>query len=236
MDNSTITTILQQNIINNSHAIIATVMCDSFNLGILICGLWQMYLGIEVGHPVYATLFCNLMFVLFVSIVEITLAPFLNQIRVETLFKSSAGFCALFHASTWLVMSALRYIYIVHSDWVHKTFSEARTLAIVSITAICVIFCISMSIAVSTFIKNGWPYIGITEMDREPKISCMVSIIGCYIFIFSVSNIFFVLILHERGVIGKSAVGVLPADPAIVEPTVVSEVETYVLKIIRLNQ
>jgi hypothetical protein len=211
MDNSSLTAVVQQNIINSSQEIIATVICDSFNAGILTYGLWQMYLGIEVGHPVYATLFNNLLFLLFVSIIEIILTPFLNQIRVETLIKSFSGFCALFHASTWLVMSALRYIYIVHSDWVHKTFPEARTLTIMSIAAIYSIYGISMSIVISTLIMNGWPQLAVTEMDRESKIACMMSLLACYVFIFCVSNIFFVLILHERGAIGKNGVGVLPA-------------------------
>jgi len=223
MDNSTLTSIVHQNIIDNSQEVIATVICDGFNIGVLIFSLWQMYLGIEVGHPVYATLFCNLMFVLFVSIVELILTPFLNQIRVETLIKSSSGFCGLFHISTWLVMSALRYGYIVHSDWVHKTFSDTRTLAVMSITAVFLIFGISMSILVSTLIVNGWPYLAVTEMDQEAKIACMMAMLSCSVFILSFSNIFFVLILHERGAIGKSAVDILPAEPEVKEPSVVSE-------------
>jgi hypothetical protein len=222
MENSTLTAPMWHNSTHYYEVVTTTVICDSFNIGILIFGLRQMYFGIEVGHPVFATLFCNLVSVLAVSIIETLLIPFLNGIRVETLVKSSSAFYALFHASTWLIMSILRYIYIVHNQWVHKTFPEARTLAVISITTIYCIFGISMSIVIPVFKMNGWPYIEVSEMDREPKIACLIALLGCYGVILTFSNIVYVLILHQRGAIGKNGVGVLPEDTGVQEPTLVS--------------
>jgi hypothetical protein len=222
MDNSTyLTTIIQQNFITNSHSIIATVICDSFNIMILVWGLHLMYLGIEIVHPVFATLFCNLMSVLAVSIIEILLIPFLNEIRIETLVRSSSAFYALFHACTWLVMSFLRYVYIVHGNWVHKIFPEAKVLTFVSLSTIYCIYGVSMSVILPIFLGNGWPYLEVVEMDREPKIACMTALLACYVSIVSFSNIFFVLILHQRGPIGKNAVDILPFEPAIMEQRLV---------------
>ena len=108
-----LTTDVNQTILLNSTLISMTdivIICDCFNIVLTIYCIRQMYLGIEIGHPVYATVFCNLITVLAACIVEILVLPFIKNIRIETVVKSGAAFYAMFQGSALLVISVLRYL------------------------------------------------------------------------------------------------------------------------------
>ncbi len=126
--------------------------------------------------------------------------------------KSCCAFYAIFHASTWLVMSVLRYLYILHNGWVHKTFSSARTLTIISLVLIYCIYVLTISPVIVLFVMHGWPYVQITNLEPESKQACIRALVASYGWILGVSNIFYFLILHERGAIGKNSVGVLQTE------------------------
>jgi hypothetical protein len=196
---------------NPLEVIIVTMVCDTLNIAALLCGICQMYLAIEIGHPVYATLFCNLISVLLSSTLEIVAIPFLEYIRVKTFVKNCTAFVVIFHACTWLVMSVLRYLYIVHNNWVHKTFPDARKLTVLSLCLTYCIYCITISTFLPLFFINKWPYIEVIEMEMTDRIACSITFLGSYICILGISSIFYTLILHQRGSIGKNCVGVLPA-------------------------
>jgi len=216
--------IIERDLTSDNLVQVLTIICDCFNIGMLSGGIRQMYLGIEIGHPVYATLFCNLVSVLVTSIVELLAIPFLNEIRVQTLVKSCATFYAIFHASAWLVMSVLRYLYIVHNDWVHKTFPEPKTLAAISIFSIYCIYGISISTIIPLFLVNGWPYRGVTEMEAASKIACTITVLASYICILGISSIFYFLILHQKGAIGKNCIGTLPSEAPVEDLAAVREI------------
>ena len=55
------------------------VVPEFCNLGLLGIGLIQMYLGIEIGHPVYALLFANLCMAFFASLLGILSCFFLKD-------------------------------------------------------------------------------------------------------------------------------------------------------------
>jgi len=208
---------------NSLEVIIATMVCDSLNIVVLLCGICQMYLAIEIGHPVYATLFCNLISVILASAVEISAVPFLQYIRVKTFVKNCTAFVIIFHACTWLVMSVLRYLYIVHNHWVDKNFPDARKLTILSLCLTYFIFCISTFTFLPLFLINKWPYIEVVEMDLEDRIFCSIAFLASYSSILGISSIFYILILHQKGSIGKNCVGVHPSEPEDNELVMVSK-------------
>ena len=203
--------------------IIAVIVCDCFNIGLLLYGMRQMYFGIEISHPVYATLFCNLASVLTASAVEIVALPFLKDIRAETFVKSCASFYAIFHGTTWLVMSVLRYLYIVHSNWVHAKFPNSRSLTVISIGFIYLIYSICLATTLSVLVPNGWPYIEVNEMDPGPRMACVAAVFANYGCILGLSSIFYFLILHQRGAVGKNSVQVQPDKAEDVKQVVVSD-------------
>jgi len=212
MDNLTSIDVMQVSPTSNLQMKIIIVICDSFNTGLLVCCIQQMYLSVEIGHPVYATLFCNLVSVLAASILELLTIPLLEQIQVQTFVKSWSYFYSIFHACTWLVMTVLRYVYIVHNDWVHKTFTQSRTLTVLSISLIYCVYFLTVSMIIPILVKHGWPYIEVNKMNWESKRACFIAVLAGYGWIICLSNVFYVLILHQRGAIGKNSVDVLPAE------------------------
>jgi hypothetical protein len=196
---------------NPLEEIIVTMVCDTLNIAMLLYGIYHMYRAIEIGHPVYATLFYNLILVILASTLEIVAVPFLEYIRVQTFVKNCTAFVVIFHACTWLVMSVLRYLYIVHNNWVHKTFPDPRKLTILSLCLTCCIYCITILTFLPLFLINKWPYIEVIEMEMTDRIACSIAFLASYICILGISSIFYTLILHQRGSIGNNCVGVLPA-------------------------
>ena len=193
----------------------AIMSCDALNIVVLTYGLRQMYLGIEISHPVYATLFCNLMSVLAASIIEMISLPFLNgSIRAETFAKSCAAFYALFHNCSWLVMAILRYLYIVNSHWIHQNFPDPKRLTAISIFAIYGIYILNLSSTIPLLVVNGWPYIELSEMSDVARKVCGLPVLVNYLSIICLSCIFYILILHQRGGIGKNSVGIAAAAAA----------------------
>jgi len=204
-----------QTLVKNYQCIVVVVLvivCDCFNIGLLIYGMRQMYFGIEIGHPVYATLFCNLVSVLAASTIEVLVLPFLQDIRAETFVKSCAAFYAIFHGTTWLVMSVLRYLYIVHGSWLHVVFPDSRTLTVLSLGLIYLIYSICLVSTLFVLVPNGWPYIEVAEMGPGPKVACVAAVFANYGCILGLSSIFYYLILHQKGAVGKSSVQVQPRD------------------------
>jgi hypothetical protein len=85
---------------------------------VLFIGILQMYNGIEIEHPVFRVLFCNLIVTFFSSTVNIIAYPIGKNIRYSTIVNGNNAFCLLFHCCCWFVVSVLRYLYIIHKDWI----------------------------------------------------------------------------------------------------------------------
>jgi hypothetical protein len=173
---------------------------------ILSLGLWQMCLGIEITHPVYMALFCNLITHLCASIVEILMALFLTDIRMTTLVKASTTLCILFHCCCWFVLSTLRYIYIIHSDWLSKKIPTNQTITIFTMLAIYTLFLVcSVPIFLPT-IYFGWPYKEVYEFEKTQMLICILSVLLTYFVLLGSSCFFYFLLLHRRGAMGQNAV------------------------------
>ena len=61
---------------------------------------------------------------------------------------------------------------------------------------------------------NGWPYIELSEMSDEARKVCGLPVLVNYLSIICLSCIFYILILHQRGGIGKNSVGIAAAAAA----------------------
>ena len=91
------------------------------NLTFLIIGVYTMYHGIEIYHPLYAILFVNLLIALSVTVVNISAFPFIHIEKYVMLSNSLNGFFSLlFHCNCWCICSIMRYLYIVHDSWMEK--------------------------------------------------------------------------------------------------------------------
>jgi hypothetical protein len=93
---------------------VTSIIHDVIDFGFLFVCIYGMYRGIEIGHPIYALLFTNLMFPLVCIILNLIAMPFLPfevWLRLTMLFNVVS---TLFHMTSWTVISVLRYIFIEH--------------------------------------------------------------------------------------------------------------------------
>ena len=97
------------------------VIPEFINLTFLIIGVYTIYQGIEIHHPLYAILFVNLLVALFVTVVNISAAPFIHIEKYIMLSNALNGFFSLlFHCNCWCICSIMRYLYIIHDSWIDK--------------------------------------------------------------------------------------------------------------------
>lgn len=166
---------------------------------LLLLGIHQMYVGIEINHPVYGILFGNLMFALVSSLINIFVFPFLTNFKYSALVNANITIYFLFHDSCWCVLSVLRYFYIIHKNWLHDKFPEAKTILILASFGIFTIFTICFFSVLGPLVAFGWPKIKVFDMPLEAKIIGLSLILGNLIFLLGTSCIFYIMILGKRG-------------------------------------
>jgi hypothetical protein len=121
---------------------ILCVMPEYFNLFFLPCGLYGMYQGIEISHPIYAVLFLNLFASLLTTMLDILAFFFVSTVHYILFLNVINSLSLLFHCTSWCVTSVLRYIYIIYGDWFNNLIPTPKlqcTAAVVmtfSLTAI----------------------------------------------------------------------------------------------------
>ena len=149
------------------------VFPDCTSLVCLLAGICGMFQGIEVCHPIYAVLFTNLVSALLSTILNLVL---FTNLEIETYVRfanASNGWYLVFHCNAWCITSILRYLYILHSDWVDTNFPSQKKLAklTVAITFLSYVVLISPMIAIS--INLGKLYMSIFWIYRPGlKRSC----------------------------------------------------------------
>ena len=97
----------------------ALVVPEYFNLIFLVLGIYGMYHGIEIQHPLYAILFLNLMVPFILTSVSIIAFYFIPIDKFLIIANSSSGLSLYFHSVCWCMTSVIRYIYIFHDNWIH---------------------------------------------------------------------------------------------------------------------
>ena len=117
---------------NNSselYWVIPMVIPEFASLICLLSGIYGMFQGIEVCHPIYAVLFTNLVSALLSTILNLVL---FTNLEIETYVRfanASNGWYLVFHCNAWCITSILRYLYIFHNDWIDKKFPCQKKLA-----------------------------------------------------------------------------------------------------------
>ena len=187
------------------------------NIAFLVTGTCQMYLGIEINHPIYCTLFLNLIVTLVSSLIDVLIFPFLSlAVKYSALVNGNGVVCLLFHCCSWSISSVLRYFYIMHPNWLHRKFPEARTLSLLATVSIFAIFSLSFGTILGTVMYCGWPYKRRNEMSSSEKVICTSSILTIYLSLVGSSCIFYVLILRKRGKLGINHVGSIEASTSFI--------------------
>ena len=140
------------------------------NFVILFIGIYGMYHGIEIQHPLYTVLFVNLNVACIssaVNIVGFTLIPVHKYVVLSNLTNSQSLY---FHCTSWCITSTIRYIYIFHEDWVHNTIASARLKCFLAIMASFGFSCIQSSPVFVVIIYFGNYLLTPETKPRHPPI------------------------------------------------------------------
>jgi len=186
------------------------IIPDIINIVLVLLSIRQMYHGIEISHPVYSILFCDLVSASLASISEIMILLLVSELKTATIVKGCTLFSLLFHHCCWCVVSILRYLYIIESDWLHWRFQEHWKLTAVSITAVYLFYTASASANFFVLIYNGWPFIEIFDMETLPRIACTLTAIVNFILPLSISCCYYILLLRCRGILSRNTIADLP--------------------------
>lgn len=181
-----------------------TICVEINNSIMLLIGIYHMYFGIEISHPVYGILFGNLIIALSSSLINIFVFPFVTDFKYSTLVNGSSVTYLVFYLSCWLVLSVLRYLYIIKTNWLHEKFTETKTLLLVAYVGVFSVFTVSYASILGTLMGYGWPAIKATDMPTMNKIICIAIIFVNFIFLLGGSCIFYIAILRKRGKLGKN--------------------------------
>ena len=113
------------------------VMPEYINLFFLTCGLYGMYQGIEIAHPLYAVLFLNLIVPLISSLLDIAIFFFISTYKYIMFSNLMNGFSVFFHCTSWCVTSVLRFVYIIYGDWFNNWIPSQKHQCISAIIMTC---------------------------------------------------------------------------------------------------
>ena len=137
--------------------------------------------------------------------------PWIARAVIYSTFANATNlFSAMFHFCCWAVVSALRYIYIIHNDWIHDRFPQTWMLNALAMGATFFSYFLVMLLNVLVCISFGWPKVKVFEMPFHAQAICAGLVFGIlFVFIF-ISCAFYLLIMKERG---KFQNKVAPCDP-----------------------
>jgi hypothetical protein len=96
------------------------VVPEYFNLFFLSCGLYGMYQGVEISHPLYAVLFLNLTVSLISTMLDIAAFFFISTATYVFFSNLMNNLSVFFHCTSWCMTSVLRFIYIIYGDWLNN--------------------------------------------------------------------------------------------------------------------
>jgi hypothetical protein len=96
--------------------------------------------GIEISHPLYATIFLSLVVSFLVTITNISVFPFVSNERYLLIANALSGLIGLVQCICWCITSIIRYIYIVHEDWIHSKIPNVKMQTAIALMSVLVSF------------------------------------------------------------------------------------------------
>jgi hypothetical protein len=189
------------------------VSCEVFNTAFLSAGSFLFYYGIEITHPVYAVLFCNLITALVTSVINTLVTPMLRSTLYTPITNSINVACWYFHCCCWCIVSVLRYNYIINQEWLEQRWPDSKKLRIFSLASVFVMFFSGQSMMMYSAIFFGFPQIRFIEFTAHAKAFCLALYTGVYFFQIFASCYCYFLILRKRGKMGHNTVSVVDRNP-----------------------
>ncbi len=184
-----------------------TLNSDIFNTIILSVGIIQMYNGIYIEHPVFRVLFCNPIAAFFLSAVNLIVFPFNMEVKYSTVVTGTNASCLIFHCCCWFVVSLLRYLYIIHKEWLFSRYPDPKYLNRLTIGSVFLTYITCWLILVGVVSSCGWPRIKLFEMPMPQKAAAGGTLLAIYVLLLCLSCFFYLLILKKKGRLKSNKVG-----------------------------
>jgi hypothetical protein len=197
--------------INFLHFKVAAVIPEVSNLFLFSAGIYGMYQGTDINHPIYALLFSNLIFPLVATIINfviLTFTTFDQWMRGSVITNYLA---TLFHLVSWSLISVLRFLYLEHPTWLDNKCPDVKKLRILSLLAqfglYLLLIIMNVTLIASVAVPYGWP-----EKTFIHHVPLSVQIVASSFFAFtylglvSVSVVFYFILLGSR----SNQVGIEP--------------------------
>jgi hypothetical protein len=118
---------------------ILCVLPEYINLFFLTCGLYGMYQGIEIGHPVYAVLFLNLIVSTMSTVLDIVVFFFMSTNKYVLFSNLVNALSVFFHCTSWCVTSVLRFVYIIGGDCFHNLIPNQKLQCASALMMTCLV-------------------------------------------------------------------------------------------------
>jgi len=182
------------------------IVVESVNTILLAAGLSLMHRGIEIGHPVYGILFCDLVTTFFSSLLNAWIIPFIALPPYDHLTNVNNLTCLLLHCCFWCVLSVLRYMYIIKKTWLEMRFPKNGTLLFLSLLSAISLYFLCASSMLGTALFFGFPEKKIMALPLQQRLICAIVYLANYAALTLASCVFYTLILRKRGGLGNNRV------------------------------
>jgi hypothetical protein len=90
---------------------VTLIIPELIYLLIFLLGIYGMYQGIEIQHPLYAVLFLNLLVPSTFTVVNIFAFPFISTEKYIKILNLSSALCLYFHCTSWYDFLSLAYTF-----------------------------------------------------------------------------------------------------------------------------
>jgi hypothetical protein len=134
----------EQEVTNSSFYVKELLVLPEFvNILFLFAGAFGIYKGVEIQHPIYAVLFADMIVPIISSSINIISFPFTPVLMYVSSSNLSTVICLNFHSTCWCATSMIRYIYIVHENWLQRVLPniQSQCFAAYVITVVSALCC-----------------------------------------------------------------------------------------------
>jgi hypothetical protein len=176
--------------VNQTEDVIFLPYPEFLNIILLTTFIGQIYTGLEIEHPIYKTVFCNLCVTLISSLINTVIFPFIKILRLSSLMNANNALCIVFHYSSWCILSILHYLYIIHIDWLHKTFPQTSTIGHLAIVATVLTHALGVAINLTASVLRGWPRKKMLEASTLVIIIRETTHMGTFLLLIGISSYF----------------------------------------------
>jgi hypothetical protein len=199
---------------NQIKIIYAQVILELLSSVVIYIVVYKVYKEIEISHPVYAIIFCNLITSLLSSGLNSLIFPFISSFRYTSLVNGNNIACLHFHFCCWCILSILRYMYIIKKDWLDENFSDPAKLLKISMFALFMLFAINVSSSLATAIYFGYPEVKIMSLPTNQKAVFVMAVMLNLLLMLLISCWYYFQILRCQSPLGHNSVGVINSTEA----------------------